>query len=309
MAPLTMELLAKQDPTTSTAIIEAFQDNQVFIEYAKRTTESIINRDNEDGEKLQKGIDMAIAKGVLAAKVEVEAITKVTVEGKSVDAVGSEIIAALGDAPSRGCVMTLQGGSGTGKGETVKHMKQVVPKAQTWSNGNVFRSLTLLAVTYAEQNDCSLQDALKPDVLASFVKMLEFGEFNGKFDVKIEGLGLKYFVSDIQSTELAVERVAKNIPTVAEVTQGEVINFVQGAFAKLSGAGVNVLVEGREQTLNYIRTPHRFELVLNNPNIIGMRRAAQVMGGSAFAQLKDQPDADEAAVKAALEAALGKLGA
>jgi len=306
-APVTMELLTKQDTTTTAAIIEVFQSDPAFMEYSKRQTESIVQRDAEDGVKLQKGIDMAVAKGVLSAEVEVETITKVQVEGKAVDAVGGEIVKALGEAPSKGCLMTLQGGSGTGKGETVKFLKKALPNAQTWSNGNVFRSLTLLAVTYAEQNGCSLQDALQPHVLASFVTMLEFGEFNGKFDVKIEGLGLKHFVSDIQTTELAVDRVAKNIPTVAEVTQGEVINFVQGAFAKLCGAGMNVLVEGREQTLNYIRTPHRFELVLDNPNIIGMRRAAQVMAGSANVQLKDQPNADEAAVKTALDEALKKL--
>ena len=32
------------------------------------------------------------------------------------------------------------------------------------------------------------------------------------------------------------------------------------------------LLEGREQTLNHIRTPNRFELVLDDPVIIGMRQ-------------------------------------
>merc|ERR1712187_468864 len=114
--------------------------------------------------------------------------------------------------------------------------------------------------------------------------MLEFGEFNGKFDTKIEGLGLKYLVSEIQNTKL--KEISKFIPTVAEVSQGEVINFVQGALTKMSAAGCNVLGEGREQTLNYIRTPHRFELILEDSNLIGMRRAAQVMGGKAYELLK-----------------------
>merc|ERR1719337_752782 len=100
---------------------------------------------------------------------------KVSVTGKAADAVAGEIIAKLGDAPSRGCVMTLQGLSGTGKGTTVAKLKEKLPNSQTWSNGNLFRSLTLLAVTYAEQKGCTLQDALKPELLASFVKMLEFG--------------------------------------------------------------------------------------------------------------------------------------
>lgn len=36
-----------------------------------------------------------------------------------------------------------------------------------------------------------------------------------------------------------------------------------------------VLLEGREQTVNYVRSPYRFELVLSHPELIGQRRAAQ----------------------------------
>lgn len=258
---------------------------------------------------MQNGIQIAIDKNVLPASVEVEPIKKIYVGGKTPNAVADEIMAAMGDAASRGCVLTLQGLSGTGKGTTVEILKKNVPNCVTWSNGNVFRSLTLLAVTYSEQNGCSLKDALKPELLASFVSMLEFGEFNGKFDVKIEGLGMKYNVSDIVNTKL--QAVAKNIPTVAEVTQGEVVNFVQGALGKMAAAGKNVIVEGREQTLNHIRTPLRFELVLKDPNIIGMRRAAQMMGGVAYEELQASGlnDVSEAEVQAALERALIKLAA
>ena len=49
--------------------------------------------------------------------------------------------------------------------------------------------------------------------------------------------------------------------------------------------GCNVLVEGREQTLNHVRTEHRFELMLSEPQIIGMRRAAQRMMGEAQKKL------------------------
>lgn len=54
--------------------------------------------------------------------------------------------------------------------------KQVV----CWSNGNIFRSVTLLAVTWCEQqDDCHGFDpakALTKENLASFVGMLEFGK-------------------------------------------------------------------------------------------------------------------------------------
>lgn len=50
--------------------------------------------------------------------------------------------------------------------------------------------------------------------------MLEFGKFNGKWDVKIDGLGQQHLVSEVEKTVLKESKVAKNIPTVAEVTQG-----------------------------------------------------------------------------------------
>mmetsp|Transcript_31935 Transcript_31935/g.74769 ORF Transcript_31935/g.74769 Transcript_31935/m.74769 type:complete len:346 (-) Transcript_31935:200-1237(-) len=301
-----LETLAKQDSATSTAILEAYKQDEGFKKLSERLTKEIMQRDAEDGDKLAKGIQLAVDKGVLPANVEVEPTTKVDVTGKTAEAVADEIIAALGDAPSKGCVMTLQGLSGTGKGTTVAKLKEKLPKSVTWSNGNVFRSLTLLAVKHSEKEGCELKDALKPEVLAGFCKMLDFDQYNGKFDVKIEGLDMKYYVSEVQNTVLKDSSVAKNIPTVAEVTQGEVVNFVQGALQKMAAAGSNVLVEGREQTLNHIRTPHRFELVLQDNNLIGMRQAALQVGAKAYEQLKgvDSPgdDAIEKAIKEAVSA-------
>ena len=267
-----------------------YQDDESFKAYAEKLSEDIIRRDQEDGEKLAKGIQLAVDKGVLPADVEVEPTTSVCVSGKTADAVADEIITALGDAGSTGCVLILTGLSGTGKGTTVAKLKERLPNAQTWSNGNIFRSLTLLAVTWAEQQGVGLEEALKPEVLSELSGMLEFDEFNGKLDVKIEGLGLKLFVSETEKTVLKEPRVARNIPTVAEVTQGEVINFVGVALQKMAASGMNVLVEGREQTLNHIRSPHRFELVLADTNIIGMRQAALLMAGEAAKQLQTQVD-------------------
>merc|ERR1711976_798613 len=118
--------------------------------------------------------------------------------------------------------------------------------------------------------------------------MLSFDKFDGTtFDVKIEGLGLKHFVSEVEKTVLKDSKVGTNIPTVAEVTQGEVVTFVQGALDKMAADGINCLVEGREQTLNHLRTPHRFELILDDPAIIGRRQAALQMGAMADQKLQD----------------------
>merc|ERR1712187_470296 len=104
---------------------------------------------------------------------------------------------------------------------------------------------------------------------------LEFGKFNGKFDIKVTGMGYDLLVSKVANTTLKEPRVGKNIPTVAKCTQGEVIKFAGGAAAAMQADGMNVLMEGRAQTLDYVRTPHRFELTLSEPILIGMRRAAQ----------------------------------
>merc|ERR1712185_838695 len=96
-------------------------------------------------------------------------------------------------------------------------------------------------------------------------------------------------------------RVGKNIPTVAKVTQGEVVKFAAAAADAMRADGVNVLMEGRAQTLNYVRTPHRFELTLSDPNIIGMRRAAQRMMGQALVRLRVSSSPSPADVRVALD--------
>ena len=99
------------------------------------------------------------------------------------------------------------------------------------------------------------------------------------------------------------------------------IKFAAAAAEAMRADGCNVLMEGRAQTLDYVRaaytvyfccfcsrlthtnvlhppvivllqplhspllqvrTPHRFELVLSEPLVIGMRRAAQRMVGGAL---------------------------
>jgi len=292
--PVTAADLAAGGTTLCKAVCDTYDGDMNFDRLGKMYLDELLARDNEDGEKLQKGIDMAIAKDVLPAKVDVEKVTVVYGDGKSPDEVTAEVIAALGDAPSKGCVMTLQGLSGTGKGTTVDMLKAKLPKAQTWSNGNIFRSLTLLAKTYAEQNQCSIEESLTPALLKEFMGYLTFDKFGDSFDTKIEGLGIKHMVSEVQNTVL--KTVGKDIPTVAEKTQGEVIGFIQDALQKMTADGMNVLLEGRTQTLNYIRTPHRFELKLKDMSVVGKRQGALIIGA---AVKKLSPP--EGGIKAALD--------
>jgi len=306
--PLSKALLERGDDTTSNAIIQAFEQDPMFAGFAKQEMDAILARDDEDGEKLAAGIRKAVAKGVVEAEPPVEPTMKINVAGKSADTVAAEITSKLGAAASSGCVLVLQGLSGTGKGTTVAKLQEVLPRAVSWSNGNVFRSLTLLPVTYCESKAIPFSaEVLSPSLLAELMSCLSFGKFDGKFDIHIKGYGLDLLVSKVANTTLKEPKVGKNIPTVAELTQGEVIKFAGGAAAAMQADGMNVLMEGRSQTLDYVRTPHRFELTLPDPLIIGKRRAAQRMMGAAVNALKAQPEPSTAEVELTLKAELAKM--
>merc|ERR1719486_314725 len=148
--PLTKALLERSDDSTSNAIIQAFDQDAMFSTFSQQEMDGILGRDAGDAEKLAAGIRKAVAKAVVEAEPPVEPTTKINVAGKSADTVAAEITSKLGSAASTGCVLVLQGLSGTGKGTTVAKLQEVLPKCVSWSNGNVFRSITLLSVTYCE---------------------------------------------------------------------------------------------------------------------------------------------------------------
>ena len=130
-------------------------------------------------------------------------------------------------------------------------------------------------------------------------------QFNGNFDTKITGLGLDMLVSEVQNTALKSPKVSKNIPTVAEVTQGEVVLFASDAIAKMGEDGIFVLLEGREQTVNYGRTPLRFTLTLSDMSLIGKRRAAQRLAAGALGEVVEGASEDDIAM--ALDGQLSKM--
>merc|ERR1711957_475103 len=71
--------------------------------------------------------------------------------------------------------------------------------------------------------------------------------------------------------------------------------------------GMNVLLQGQSQTLNYVDTPHRFELTVSAcPSAIGTRQAAQRMIRAALNRLLSQDPSPED-VQSALRAELAPL--
>mmetsp|Transcript_31767 Transcript_31767/g.36704 ORF Transcript_31767/g.36704 Transcript_31767/m.36704 type:complete len:121 (+) Transcript_31767:938-1300(+) len=113
------------------------------------------------------------------------------------------------------------------------------------------------------------------------------------------------YVSEVQNTELKAPKVAKNIPTVAEFTQGEVILFAAGAIKVMDDDGITVLLEGRKETVDYVRTPYRFTLMLSDKTLIGKRRAAQRLMASSLQAVGS--GADTEVIGMALERALSKM--
>merc|ERR1711957_214587 len=257
---LTREILAAQDSITSSKLISMLEENEVFVQFSK-----------DEG--------------------DFPPYTQVDVFGKTADQVATEITTHLG-SDFKGGVLVLVGLSGTGKGTTVSKLKEMLPNATTWSNGNIFRCLTLLAATHCLQNGLELnKSVLTPENISTWMGMLEFGKFETGFDIHVKGMGHDMFVSQVANTVLKGPMVGKNIPTVAEVSQGEVVKFASDACKVMGEGGVSVLLEGREQTVNYIISPHRFELTMSDAKLIGMRRAAQRIGAKAHELVGQVPPA------------------
>lgn len=317
MSSISREILEKQNAVTSNAVIDFFGASEKFLSLAKQEGDLTIQRDMEDGVKLEKGIDFAKSKGVIDPNYVPEPYVTLDVMGKTPVTVADEIISKIketGGSADEGSVIVLCGLSGTGKGTTVAQVRQKLEadegkKVVTWSNGNIFRSVTLLAVTWCEQqpdiDGFDKEKALTKENLKSFMDMLSFGKFNGEYDTKIQGLGLDMLISEVKNTELKSPKVSKNIPTVAELTQGEVILFAADAVETMGKDGIFVLLEGREQTVNYVRTPHRFTLVLSDESLIGKRRAAQRIMAEALSSVGDTATDEE--VGNTLKAVLDKM--
>ncbi|XQJ27669.1 hypothetical protein NXY56_003672 [Leishmania guyanensis] len=272
MQKATLQILREQDDVCSSCVLALLKDNADFQSLSKSEGEDILKRDNEDAEKLSDGIRIAIRKGILSGKPDVSPVTKLNVVGLSAQEVTDKIMAAL---PSKnGNVIVLQGLSGTGKGTTVSKLKDALPKCITWSNGNIFRSYTYLCneVLSAQGKEITREN-LTDELLSLVEKRITFLKCeDGIFRTMLDGTTR---VEDVQNTLLKTPLINSKVPTVAQQTQGEVIRFGTGAVKQLSADGYNVILEGRSQTLDYISTPLRFELVIPDVAALGQRRAAQ----------------------------------
>lgn len=82
--------------------------------------------------------------------------------------------------------------------------------------------------------------------------------------------------------------------------------FAAAAVETMGKDGLFVLLEGREQTVNYVRTPYRFILELSDPSLIGKRRAAQRLMADALNKIGKEDPTEEEIFKA-LESSLEEM--
>lgn len=297
------DTLERQDDVATSLCIDLLKSCEQFSKLSSDEMQDILDRDAKDAEALKKGIKYAQDKGVLP-QLEAAPYKTIDVLGKSASEVADLMIKDMGAKAQEGCVMVLVGLSGTGKGTTVDKLKQKLPKAVTWSNGNVFRCLTMQACDYCEKEKIDdLSSVLTPQNLKQWIEMLKFDKFGGAWDIEVTRLnGEKVYVNKVCNTLLKEPRISKNIPTVAGVTQGEVVLFAADACTKMGADGSVVLVEGREDTVNFIPTPFRFCLTISDTELIGKRRAAQRVVAKALKDCKEEKEC-----KKALENAMKSL--
>ncbi|CCD16667.1 unnamed protein product [Trypanosoma congolense IL3000] len=304
MTTVTPELFKQQNDICNRAVIAFLRDDEKFKQLSSSEGLALIRRDKEDSIKLEEGIEIAMRRGTLrrTGAPPPAPLRRIDMSAKTTQEAVEEIMAEL--PGKKGNVIIVQGLSGTGKGTTVRALQQALPQCVTWSNGNVFRSYTHLLL---EELKGELRaELLTPQLIQHVHSQVTFEDLgNGLHDIVLRG---RLHVRDIENTVLKTPSVNNAVPTVAQQMQGEVICFAVTALEKLCAAGYNVILEGRSQTLDYIPSQLRFELFLEDPVVLGERRAAQRVMAWAMEELKDSLDtATTADVEAALKRAVLQL--
>jgi hypothetical protein len=69
--------------------------------------------------------------------------------------------------------------------------------------------------------------------------------------------------------------------------------FAASAIEQMVNAGIVILLEGREQTVNYVRSPDRFTLMLSDETLIGKRRAAQRLMGETLSKVTAESTSEQ----------------
>lgn len=267
----------------SRRIIELLEDVPLFKEKADHELALLKKRDEEDAYKLDQGIEFALAKGVLKPLSE-DGVSwnSLGTQGKTPEEIFDDLKARLPHS-GPGTVIALCGDSGVGKGTLVQLMLARIPGTVTWSNGDMFRLLTYLTL----EADPGIES--HPERLES----MDFSALASAVSLTGEGVSLDMpdgptSLEQLKNGVLKQTSINRFLPTVARFTQGEVINLTNG-YLELNQSKT-ILLEGRKQTLSYLKADYRYELVMESKEVLGARRAAQKI--AAYLAQKSDSDMD-----------------
>lgn len=287
---LTGSLLQAGDDKAINALVSWFECDGTFQMLACKQFEEILQQDKEESVRAAAGLRMAVARGLIPAKPEVEPAFSIDVSQYLADEVAAMVIQELGDATEQGRVLVVNGLDGTGKTTLINKLRKILPRTVCWSDDNLFRALTLLALQQSDPRSHRITvEALTPEVLSDLLSSLSFGIFNEKYDIQIVGSDSSVLVSEIADTVLREARLEENLSIITQLMRGEVIKFSADAVEVMRASGLNVLIAGRAQMLNYIPTAHRFELTIPDPLVLGGRQVARRLLPRVLQKLKGKP--------------------
>ena len=299
---ISRELLLAENDLSTNSVIEYFKatGDSHFKKLSQLEQNALEERDKKDAEFLANGVQKAIDEGLLGKLEEKPLYKNICVLSNNAKECAEVIVSEL---PKEGCIVVLVGGSGTGKQTTVNAIMRLLPSALAWSNGDCFRSLTMLARLHSEQKKEPIPDCLTSGNLDTWASMLEV---TSEGDILIRGLGMDEKVSEIKNTLLKAPDLEQILPKVASLSQATVLGFARRAVETLRKAGQTVLLEGREETLDHIPSQHRFRLTIpKGTKILGERRLAQRVLARTVQMLKSKDDElEELRVEVLLEKCL-----
>lgn len=207
-----------------------------------------------ESEARRRGIELAVEKKLLPANIDVEPVQTVDLAGGA-DASAAEILTELAGVGDAGCVVVLQGEASDAKAAVVAELRGKLQRVEVWKMNTFYRAMTFMLLTFSEQMGQDLRDVLqRPEMLAAGIEMIdEMGEGKSIGAMADQAEAMMSMSSD-------ASKIEENLPLSIEYGQGEVINFVKSSLDKIAGNGMTILLDGEEETLRYLRTPHRFQL-------------------------------------------------
>jgi cytidylate kinase len=176
-----------------------------------------------------------------------------------------------------GRLVIMYGLSGTGKGTLSGMLSKKLAKGVHFSNGDIFRALTYLIRLESMEKESSFDyylGMLTPERVESLLARIQYQSSANGVDYTIKkGPFESVMLSNIRNS--ALKTLSPLVPLVATRFPQEVIRFSKLVVDDMLNRGMDVVLEGREDTIYHYEADQQFELKLENKEIIGERRVVQ----------------------------------